>query len=146
MAASNTTRENGSDRDTFDIARNTEANQENDRQAIINQPEPSRAMQPTTQAPPTQRIRNYGCPDVALFDSEISADFGDRLRLNNASSWMSEGETDDYDKENQCIYRENIDDAEHTYANDSDLLCLYPSPAFSEEDAALTNAQVFAAS
>ena len=44
-------------------------------------------------------------------------------------------DTEDYDKENQCVYRENIDSVEGAYGfhhADSEL-GLYPSPAFSED-------------
>ena len=76
--------------------------------------------------------RNHGCPDVALFD-DISGEFGERVRVNNVSSWASETDEVDYNKENQYVYRENIiNDADYTPG--VDLLCLYPSPAFSEED------------
>lgn len=89
--------------------------------------------------PNTQHIlRNYECPDVALFD-DISGEFGERLLpVNNATSWGSDTCTDveDFNKENQCVYRENMYDSD--YPPGSDLLCLYLSPAFSEEDAGNT--------
>lgn len=81
---------------------------------------------------PVQRIGGYGCPDIALFDSELAGELCDR-RL-SGSSWQSDCDAEDYDKENQCVYRENIDHADNFFSlNTDNELSLYPSPAFSED-------------
>jgi hypothetical protein len=95
-----------------------------------------------------QRLGGYRCPDVALLDSEIAAgDLCDR-RL-SASSWQSDyNDADDYDKENQCVYRENIDSADNIYGltNTDNELGLFLSPAFSEDSMHPTTANTNPAS
>ena len=89
------------------------------------------------------RIGGYSCPDVALLDSDIAGELCDR-RLSE-SSWQSDYlDADDYDKENQCVYRENIDNADNMYgfANPDNELGLHLSPAFSEDSMHPTNNNV----
>ena len=84
--------------------------------------------------------REYVCPDVALFDSALTAN----EYLKSTSSWVSDDDddSDEYDKENQCVYRLNTRDRTESGGdlepdssnNENDYGLLNPSPAFSDDD------------
>lgn len=103
------------------------------------------ATKPQITSSTRQQIQSFVCPDLALLDSastinEIPSGMAGDRSIKYGFSWVSENDTDEYDKENQCVYRENIDDIDpyniSNGSNGSEQPGLYPSPAFSEEETA----------
>ena len=95
------------------------------------------------------------CPDVALFDSALTA----HEYLKSASSWVSDHDDEsdeEFDKENQCggggLYQASDMDRAESYVdllqqqyqqdNENDFGLLHPSPAFSDDDMHTENFEI----
>jgi hypothetical protein len=84
------------------------------------------------------QIGSFMCPEISLLDSvglihEDLANGACDQHFRSMASWISEDDSDDYNKENQYVHRQNVDEPNIITNTRSDL-SLHLSPAFSDDE------------